>query len=172
MKKNLVLILLGLLISFTISAQSNKQQKAEKALKEYEEMKALIESGEFDFQADWATTAQGRRISLTSNPNFLKFSKDSLNIYLPYFGASSSGAAAMTSDGGIVYAGPKSKFKTRFNDKKQKIIIDFIASDKNETYQFNMSVFRGGNTLITVNCNYRTTIKYDGLTKSPKPDKK
>jgi hypothetical protein len=170
MKKNLVLILLGLFVSFTISAQSKKEQKKENALQEYQEMKALIESGEFDFQADWATTTQGRRINLNSNPNFLKFSKDSLDIYLPYFGASSSGGVALTSDGGIVYSGPKSKFKLSFNDKKQKISIDFAASDKNDTFEFNMSIFRGGNTLITVNSNYRTTIKYDGLTKSPKPD--
>ncbi len=165
-------MLLAFLISFTISGQSQKEQKKEKALQEYQEMKALIESGEFDFQADWATTTQGRRISLTSNANFLKFSKDSLNIYLPYFGSSSSGGAAMTTDGGIVYSGPKSKFKTSFNDKKQKIIIDFSASDKNDTYEFNMSIFRGGNTLITVNSNFRTTIKYDGLTKRRKTDKK
>ena len=165
-------MLLAFLISFIISGQSQKEQKKEKALQEYQEMKALIESGEFDFQADWATTTQGRRISLTSNANFLKFSKDSLNIYLPYFGSSSSGGAAMTTDGGIVYSGPKSKFKTSFNDKKQKIIIDFSASDKNDTYEFNMSIFRGGNTLITVNSNFRTTIKYDGLTKRRKTDKK
>lgn len=165
-------MLLAFLISFTISGQSQKEQKKEKALQEYQEMKALIESGEFDFQADWATTTQGRRISLTSNANFLKFSKDSLNIYLPYFGSSSSGGAAMTTDGGIVYSGPKSKFKKSFNDKKQKIIIDFSASDKNDTYEFNMSIFRGGNTLITVNSNFRTTIKYDGLTKRRKTDKK
>ncbi len=165
-------MLLGLIVSFTISAQSKKEQKKEKALQEYQEMKALIESGEFDFQADWATTTQGRRISLTSNANFLKFNKDSLNVYLPYFGASSSGGAAMTTDGGIVYSGPKRKFKVSVNDKKQKISIDFEASDKNDIYQFNMSIFRGGNTLITVNSNYRTTIKYDGLTKKPKPEKK
>ena len=165
-------MLLGLFVSFTISAQSKKEMKKEKALQEYQEMKALIENGEFDFQADWATTTQGRRISLTSNANFLKFNKDSLNIYLPYFGSSSSGGAAMTSDGGIVYSGPKRKFKMSVNDRKQKINIDFDASDKNDIYQFNMSIFRGGNTLITVNCNYRTTIKYDGLTKKPKPEKK
>lgn len=172
MKKSIFLILIGILLSFTISAQSKKELKKEKALKEYQEMKTLIESGEFDFQADWATTTQGRRISLASNANFLKFRNDSLDIYLPYFGSSSSGGAAMTSDGGIVYSGPKSKFKTSFNDKKQKIIIDFSASDKNDTYEFNMSVFRGGNTLITVNSNFRTTIKYDGLTKRRKTDKK
>ncbi|MGB5323561.1 DUF4251 domain-containing protein, partial [Lutimonas sp.] len=80
--------------------------------------------------------------------------------------------AAMTTNGGIVYSGPKRKFKISVNDKKQKINIDFDASDKNDTYEFNMSIFRGGNTLITVNSNFRTTIKYDGLTKKPKPDKK
>ena len=165
-------MLIGLFASLTLSAQSKKEQKEAKAKKEFQEMKAIIESEEFDFQADWATTAQGRRRSLASNANFLKFRKDSIDIYLPYFGSSSSGGAAMTSDGGIVYSGPKTKFKLSVNDKKQKIIIDFVASDNNDTFDFNMSIFRGGNTLINVISNYRTSIKYDGKTRAPKPDKK
>lgn len=172
MKKNLVLMLIGLFVSLTLSAQSKKEQKEAKAKKEFQEMKALIESEEFDFEADWATPVQGRRRSLASNANFLKFRKDSIDIYLPYFGSSSSGGAAMTSDGGIVYSGPKTKFKLSVDDKKQKIMIDFVASDNNDTFVFNMSIFRGGNTLINVSSNYRSSIKYDGKTRGPKLDKK
>ena len=116
-------MLIGLFASLTLSAQSKKEQKEAKAKKEFQEMKAIIESEEFDFQADWATPAQGRRRSLASNANFLKFGKDSVDIYLPYFGSSSSGGAAMTSDGGIVYSGPKTKFKLSVDDKKQKNCI-------------------------------------------------
>jgi len=171
MKKTLFLLLIGLFISFTISAQSKKEKKEAEGLKQFNEMKDIIESGEFEFMADWATTARGR-ISLTSNVNFLKFSKDSINIYLPYFGSSSSGGATMTGDGGIVYSGPKTKYKMSVNDKKQKINIAFTASDKNDTFDFSLTIFKGGNTNINVNSNYRTSIKYDGQTRAPKPDKK
>ena len=170
MKKNLLLLLISLFVGTTIYAQSKKEKKAEKALQEYEEMKELIESMEFDFQADWATTLQGRRISLTSNANFLKFNNDSINIYLPYFGTSTSGGAAMTNDGGIVYSGPVNKFKMSVDDKKKKITLDFVANDKNDTFIFNMVIFKGGNTLINVISDYRSSIKYDGRTKKPKSD--
>ena len=172
MKKIILLLLISLLVSSTIYAQSKKEKKAEKALQEYEDMKALIEGMEFDFQADWATTLQGRRISLTSNANFLKFRNDSVDIYLPYFGTSTSGGAAMTNDGGIVYSGPVKKFKMSVNDKKKKILLDFEANDKNDTFIFNMVIFKGGNTLINVISDYRSSIKYDGQTRAPKPDKK
>ncbi len=172
MKKTLVILILGLLINSSMFAQSKKEEKESKALKEFEEIKALIESKEFAFEADWATTAQGRRISLTSNTNFLKFNKDSVDIYLPYFGSSTSGGATMTGDGGIVYSGPANKFKMSVNDKKKKLIIDFEASDKNDTFVFTMDIFKGGNTLINMNSNYRSGIKYDGKTRSPAPKKK
>ena len=172
MKKNLTLLLIALFFSVSISAQSKKEKKQAESLKQFNEMKEIIESEEFEFLADWATTARGRRISLTTNVNFLKFSKDSIDIYLPYFGSSISGGATMTSDGGIVYSGPKTKYKMSVNDKKQKINIAFTASDKNDTFDFSLTIFKGGSTNINVNSNYRTSIKYDGQTRAPKPDKK
>ena len=53
-----------------------------------------------------------------------------------------------------------------------KINIAFTASDKNDTFDFSLTIFKGGNTNINVNSNYRTSIKYDGQTRAPKPDKK
>jgi len=155
-----------------MSAQTKKEQKQAKALKEFEATKTLVESEEFEFQADWATTAKGKRISLTSNPNFVKYSKDSVDIYLPYFGTITSGGASLSGDGGIVCKGPRDKFKMSVNDKKQKITIDFEVSDRNDTYKFNMSVYKSGSTFINVNSNYRNTISYDGKIKSSKPNKK
>lgn len=172
MKRSLVILIIGLVFSISLNAQSKKEQKQAKAAKEFEEMKALIESKEFDFQADWATTAQGRRISLTTNANFLKFNKDTVNIYLPYFGVATSGGLAMTDDGGIIYYGTVEKYRMSVNEKKKKIIIDFVARGKNDTYEINMSIFKGGNTLINLISNFRSSIKYDGRTTPPKPDKK
>ena len=172
MKKHYLLLIFGLVISLSISAQSKKELKEAEAEKEYQEIKALVETGEFDFMADWATTARGRRINLTTNPNFIKFSKDSIDTYLPYFGSSTSGGATMTSDGGIECSGPKTKYKVSYNDKKKKIQLAFTTTDNNDTFDFSVTIFKGGNTNMNVNSNYRTSIKYDGKTTVPKPEKK
>jgi len=172
MKKYHLLLIFGLFISLSISAQSKKELKEAEAEKQYQKTKTLVESGEFTFIADWATTNRGRRNNLTTNANFIKFSKDSIDTYLPYFGSSSSGGATMTSDGGIVCSGPKTKYKVSYNDKKKKIQLAFITTDNNDTFDFSMTIFKGGNSNINVNSNYRTSIKYDGKISVTKTDKK
>ena len=50
------------------------------------------------------------------------------------------------------------------DDKKKKISVKFNATTKNDIFNFNLSFFRGGNTLINLNSNFRSVIKYDGKT--------
>ncbi|WKK66408.1 DUF4251 domain-containing protein [Lutimonas zeaxanthinifaciens] len=170
MKKYTALTLIFFMI-FSISfGQTKKEKKAAKSLKEYEQMKEVISGEAYDFQAEWATTLQGRRINLTSNANFMRIRKDSANIYLPYFGQSSSGGVAMTTNGGIEFSGLMQDYKVSYDDKKQKIVVQFNANSKNERYQFNMTVFKAGNTIMNVNSNYRTGIKYEGNTRKPKQE--
>ena len=168
MKNIITFVALSLFICASVNGQSKKEKKAAKALEEYVEMKALIETKEYDFQADWATTVPGgRRINLASNPNFLKIDKDSANIYLPFFGTSTTGGGAMTNDGGITIFDVMENYEMEFDDKKQKITVKFAANKKNERYLFQLIIFRSGNTMINVNSNYRSGIKYEGITKRP-----
>lgn len=170
MKKYIAFFLFTLMVSSVALSQTKKEKKAAKSLKQYEEMKKVINEKAYNFQAEWATTLQGRRISLTVNANFMRVKNDSTDIYLPYFGQSSSGGVAMTTDGGIEYSGLMEDYTVSFDDKKQKIVVQFNAKTKNERYQFNMTVFKGGNTIMNVNSNYRTGIKYEGNTRKPKPE--
>lgn len=170
MKKYIAFFLFTLMVSSVALGQTKKEKKAAKSLKQYEEMKKVINEKAYNFQAEWATTLQGRRISLTVNANFMRVKNDSTDIYLPYFGQSSSGGVAMTTDGGIEYSGLMEDYTVSFDDKKQKIVVQFNAKTKNERYQFNMTVFKGGNTIMNVNSNYRTGIKYEGNTRKPKPE--
>ena len=170
MKNIFLFLFFTLAISASVDAQSKKEQKKAKALEEFEATKKLVESENFEFQADWATPTSGRRVSLTTNPNFLKYSKDSVDIYLPYFGQITGGGASMTGDGGIVCNGPRSKYKMTVDDKKQKIIIDFEVSNKDDTFKFNMQIYKSGSTFINVNSNFRNSISYDGKIKIPQPE--
>lgn len=170
MKKYIILTFISLMICSVAIGQTKKEKKAAKSLKEYEQMKEVINEKAYNFQAEWATTLQGRRINLNSNSNFLRVKNDSANIYLPYFGQSSSGGVAMTTNGGIEYSGLMEDYKVSFDDKKQKIIVQFEGKSKNERYQFNMTVYKGGNTIMNINSNYRTGIKYEGNTRKPKKE--
>lgn len=169
MKSIFVLLLFSIFIGTSLNAQSKKELKKAKALEEFEATKKLVDSEDFEFQADWATTAKGKRITLTTNPNFVKYGKDSVDVYLPYFGQINGGGASLTGDGGIVCNGPMNKYKKSVDDKKQKIIIDFEVSNKDDTFKFNMSIFKSGNAFINVNSNFRNTISYDGKIKAPQP---
>lgn len=171
--KKFCTILFACLIMTSISfAQSKKEKKAAESAKKYQEMLKLIESKDYEFEAEWANPQSGRNINLTTNPNFFRIIKDSANIFLPYFGRSFSGGAAMTGEGGIVFNGTMEGYEMSVNEKKQKIMVQFRGKTKTETYTFNLTIFGGGNTMINVNSNYRSVIKYDGRTQKPKPKAK
>jgi len=164
MKKTaLFLLLCILMINFAFS-QSKKEIKKEQERKEYQKILTLIEGQQFEFEAGWATSQGGRRINLMSNSNFLKIKNDSAIIYLPYFGTLTSGATAMTNDGGIIFDGLMDDYKMTVDDKKQKISLTFTTVVKDDSYIFYITIFRGGNTLVNMNSNFRSAIKYDGKT--------
>lgn len=165
MKNSILFLLISILCSTAVLSQSKKELKAEEAIKEYEAMKTLIESQNFEFEANWATSQQGRRINLGSNSNFLRIKNDSAEIYLPYFGTLTSGAAAKTNDGSIEFAGIIDNYEMTLDDKKQQISVQFNATTKNDRFQFRMTIYKGGNTLVNLNSNYRSVIKYDGKTR-------
>ena len=57
------------------------------------------------------------------------------------------------------------------DDKKKKISVKFNATTKNDTFNFYLTIFRGGNTLINLNSNFRSAIKYDGKMREIKTPK-
>ena len=165
MKKTSLLLLISFLLNTVVFSQSKKELKAEQSAKEYEVMNTLIDSQNFEFEADWATSQQGRRVNLNSSSNFLRIKNDSAEIYLPYFGTLSSGAAAMNNEGGINFAGIMEDYEMSVNEKKQQISVQFNATTKNDRFQFRMTIYKGGNTLVNLSSNYRSVIKYDGNTR-------
>jgi len=154
-----------------VFSQSKKEVKKEQEQKEYQEMVELIEGKNFDFEAAWATSQSGGRINLTNNSNFLKIRNDSADIFLPYFGTLSSGVDAVSGGGGITFSGLMDNYEMTVDDKKQKILIKFNARSNNDTFDFYFTIFRGGNSLVNVNSNYRSAIKYDGTTSKIRVEK-
>ena len=147
---------------FSQSKSEKKKLKEEKALKEFEATKSLINSQSYMFLAIWAGTQKGKRINLTTNPNSLKIEKDQADIYLPYFGVVHSSSYGLKDEGGIVFKGTVNNYKVEFNDEKQKIIIRFSAKGKNDQFDFTLTVFKNKGSNLVVYSNIRNSINYDG----------
>ena len=75
MKETLILFtffIFSINLSFAQTKEEKKKDKEETAKKEYEAIKSLIEAGEYQFVATWATTQKARKINLASNYGDLK----------------------------------------------------------------------------------------------------
>lgn len=166
MKKLFVLCLLTTLVYAPITGQTKKEKRTEKAAKDFEKMKDLIDGKTYSFEAEWATTQQGQRINLITNPNYMEINKDSADIRLPYFGIGHTSTMAYnsTDGGGIVFKGAIENYEVSVNDKKQKIIIKFIGNSKIESSNFLLTVFKSGSSQLSVSSSIRSNITYDGNT--------
>jgi hypothetical protein len=165
MKDLLIAFIFLMIITSPIYGQSKEEKKklkAETAAKEYDKTKELINSGVYNFQAEWATSQGGRRISLITNPNHVKIDQGEADIYLPYFGVVHVPNAGLAGEGGIVFKGSVENYKVEFNDKKQRATIKFSAKGKNDRFDFTLAVYKSGSTNINVSSNKRSGIKYDG----------
>ena len=169
--KRSIIILFGLLLTLnTAVAQSKKELKEKKELEDYAKTRKLIDSGTYEFTANWATTQSGRRIDLITNPNYIRMKQQEADIFLPYFGVVQNASVGMNGKGGIEFKGKVEGYKVEYNEKKRKVIIKFKTHAKNERFDFILSVYSNGTAYLSVMSNYRNSISYDGkVTACKKP---
>jgi len=157
-----------------ISAQTKEEKKAakeENVLKEYEAMKELINSKQFEFTGEWATSSSGKRVNLISNPTFIKIDDETANAFLPFFGRGFSGSGYSSGSSGIEFKDPLENYAVTFNDKKQSVSIKFKAKGGNDRYDVSIKVFSSGSTTININSNNRSSMTYSGKTGPLKKEK-
>ncbi len=165
MKSLLLLLFITTLNTGWVYSQSKsekKKLKQEKAVKDYEGTKTWISSKNYSFVASAAYTQQGRRIDLTTRPNYLKIDQNKADIYLPYYGEVHSSSIGLNDEGGIIFKGTIKDYKVEFNDKKLKAVITFKAVSKNDNFDFTLTVLKKGGGNLVVYSNIRSSINYDG----------
>lgn len=165
-----------------ITAQSKSEKRAlkkEVSIAAYNEMKELIESGKFQFEASWAfplgnditkinfsggnNIFQGNRINLIGNTNYIKLNYEFANISLPYFGQ----VYRVTSynnrdDNGFEFKNNIEDLKITYKDSKRRIDVKFITNKSQESLQIHLIINAKGNTYLTVNSSNRESIRYQG----------
>lgn len=122
--------------------------------------KQLVDSRKFEIQHEWVNPMSGNRINLVGNPNFIRFKKDSVNLFLPFFGERFAGGG-YNDEGGIIYNGPLKDLEVN-SDKKDTQIIKFSTKQDTEDLDFTITVYPEGDVNTRVNSSHRSFISYQG----------
>ncbi|KAF2078906.1 DUF4251 domain-containing protein [Flavobacterium sharifuzzamanii] len=165
-----VLLFLLSIVSFSVSGQekTKKELKQERELKKQNEIKAIINSQNFVFEAQKATPQGGRLIQLDYNTYFLKFKIDNTTCDLPFFGRGYN--VGYSTDGGIKFEGKPEN--VRVESKKNNTILKATVRGASDVYDLTFSIFYNGSTTLSVSSNNRGPISYDGVVYAPKTAEK
>ena len=154
-KKQIFMLLLALLVGLpTLSAQSKQEKKEQKK----EAVKKLIASENYKIDVRTAMPMRGRSIPLTS-PYSLEIRNDSVISYLPYFGRAYS--IPYGGGDGLNFRAPLKEYDMKM-DKKGNAVIEFVARNTVDRYEFRAKVYMNGEASINVNMQNRQSISFQG----------
>jgi len=162
--KYLSLILITLLCLNDLHAQENlskKEKKEASKIEDYKELKALIESENYRFIAEWSMPTGSSRRNLMSTPNSLDYDGTQMDVMLPYFGSSQTVNTYNHDSMGIEFKGKPENYKIKYNDDKREIEITFQGKYSSESLNFKF-VIKGTSARLYVNSSGRNSISYDG----------
>jgi hypothetical protein len=160
MKTVLVTFILSFSMFIGFAQEKSKQQiKQEKIIVKQNEIQALVDSKEYEFVAMTAYPLGTRSVDLTTNPNYLRFKKDSIFSEMPYFGRAYAGIG-FGKGGGLDFKGPIQDYSITKNKKSYTILAK--VKDNSDYYSITLIVFLEGNASLTINSSNRNSINYRG----------
>jgi len=182
MKKLIVFILIVFSVLQVSNAQTRQERRAEKKAKlevQFFEIKNLIDSKNFSFNANWAIPLgndisnlgltlsggagifQGGRVSISSGSNFIKVNDTIADVFLQYFGRVFF-PKLNNNDGGIRYDGTIETYEVEVNEKKKSIQVVWTANPKGDFLKFFMRINANGSASVAVTSTNRQSITYNG----------
>jgi len=171
--KLLTFIIVILFSAAVLSAQetetkSKKQLKAEKKAQQIAEIKAVVESKNFVFEARTANPMKGGSRTLTSAYD-VTLKNDSVFCYLPYFGVAYT-ANIGSSDGPLTFDQPVKTYDMETD--KNGYVVEVKTTNKNDAIEFIFHISETGSTSLSVNSTNRQSISYFGDIQKIKEKKK
>lgn len=162
---NLLLIMLFLSFGSVVAqTKSKKEIKAEQKANKTKETEALINSKNFDFEANFVNPQGARDINIQGERYDVKFTSDQIESYLPYFGRAFN--VGYGGDGGMKFKGAPQEYSVE-KKKKFYLVTCKVVGDK-DTYNLSLSVYFEGSASLTINSNQRETISYSGSIEASK----
>ena len=160
------LFTLLLLLPFTTNfAQSKAEDK--KAAK-LTAIKNMVESQNYDFQAQQALPLGGRTRQLTTDYDLI-VTKQTITSYLPYFGRAYS-APINPAEGGIRFTSKDFDYQLTPN-KKDGWTAVIKPKDYRDVQSMTLSISSEGYTNLQVTSINRQPISFSGIIVAPKPPK-
>lgn len=135
--------------------QTRDQSKDER----YEEMLALIESGDFLFEARRAFPQKGPSVDLTTHHAFIEFSDSTARARLPFYGRAYH--VKYGGPGGIRFEGPVESTEITRKPERRKILYSFEVRD-DDHFRVHMDIGYNGDAQVSINSNNRSHISYFG----------
>ncbi len=141
--------------------------KSTGSVKNFEELRNLVNSGEFEIESEWVNPLGGNPIYVTPGSNFIRFKDEKVEIFLPYFGVRHAGGG-YGGDGGINYEGPAKELRINEEIGENRMKLYFRGKHEGEDLQFYITLYSNGNANISVNSSQRSSISYQGdITRLP-----
>ena len=149
-----------LMIAFACTNIAEAQNtKKEKAARQEQEIKNLIDSQKFVFKAQTVYPLGGRSRQLTTDYD-LRVTKESIVSYLPYFGRAYS-ATPGSSSGGIDFTSKDFEY-TASEAKKGGWNIVIKPKDTQVARELRLTAYKNGTANLQVSSNDKQSISYSG----------
>ena len=148
-------IVLFLLMAGEISAQKNKRPS-----EEFTEMKQLLSSRNFVFEADRMLPQSGASKMLTTTYT-LKVTDTTAKAHLPYYGVAYSNVR-YGGNGGISFDGRMLEYSREVKEDKERILVKFRIHGDNILYICSLSVSKSGSASLHIIPDNRQSISYWG----------
>ncbi len=154
----LLLPFLILLFFKSVAQNGTDQKKPDKQA----QLKSMIDSKHFQFQALSATSMKGKTVQLSSEYS-LKLKGDSLNVDLPYYGRSYTADYPGT-DVSVSFESNQFSYSSD-STKKGGWEITIIPKNESKANKIYMAVTSSGYCTVNINSNTRQSISYYGYIK-------
>jgi hypothetical protein len=152
-------ILLALIAFFLINGCSSTKNAAEKA-DVAKLIQQKVESGDFTFVANFASSLEFKNVNLTSYYDF-KVKNDTIKANLPYFGRAYI-ASYNSTEGGINFTCTKFDYTIKSGKRSGNWLINIKTLDTDRTYNILIDCWETGNATLTVNDPNRQSIYFSG----------
>lgn len=173
--RNTLKIAMGLFVLFfstgiVAQEKTKKQIKEERKIEQQKVVESLVATQKFVFEGNRAFPTGYRSIDLTTNPNFVAFSKDLIESDMPFFGRATGSLPYGGGDGGLKFKGIPSEFSVQKTKKNYQLKAK--VKDENDSYTLNLTIFFDGGASLIITSNNRTSISYSGKIVAPQSEVK
>ncbi|MGM0532344.1 MAG: DUF4251 domain-containing protein [Bacteroidota bacterium] len=163
--KNPIFLIFTILL---FAAQDVRTQSSKQGTEEFTEMKELVSSGKYMFEADRMLPQSGASKMLTTTYT-LKVTDTTAKAHLPYYGVAYSNVR-YGGNGGISFDGKMQEYSREVKEDKERISVKFRIHGDNILYICSLNVSKSGSATLHIIPNNRQSISYWGDIKEIEED--